>query len=230
MFEWIGSLHTAQGISDIIGAGGLIALIAIIFAETGLLVGFFLPGDSLLVTAGVLANPANPHHVPSLHIGWMNLLLIIAAITGDQLNFYLGSKTGDAIWKRPDSRFYKRKHMEEAHEFYVKYGAMAIVGARFLPILRTFVPFIAGVAKMPYASFVKWNIIGGIVWVTSLLWVGYYLGQTPLANRLDKIIVIVVIVSFLPIVYGIIVRYFKQRKAARLGAAEGTPPGDAPGE
>jgi membrane-associated protein len=223
MLEWLSTLHSAEGISDIIARGGLVALIGIIFAETGLLVGFFLPGDSLLVTAGVLANPANPHHVQALHIGWMNLLLIIAAITGDQLNFYLGSKTGDAIWDRPDSRFYKRKHMEEAHEFYVRYGAMAIVGARFLPILRTFVPFIAGVAKMPYRSFVMWNVIGGVVWVTSLLWLGYFLGQTKLANRLDKIIVTVIVVSFIPVVYGVLSRMWKQRQAAKQSGKNTAP-------
>lgn len=220
MLEWITELHTAAGISKILEMGGLVALIVIIFVETGLLVGFFLPGDSLLVTAGVLANPANPHHIASLDIGWMNVLLIIAAIAGDQLNFFLGSKTGNAIWDRPDSRLYKRRHMEEAHEFYVKYGAMAIVGARFLPILRTFVPFIAGVAKMPYRSFVKWNIIGGAVWVTSLLWAGYLIPQK-YANRLDKIIVIVIVVSFLPIFYGLIVRYIKKRKLARQQPGDG---------
>jgi membrane-associated protein len=219
MLEWLHELHSAEGISKILHAGGLLALIGIIFAETGLLVGFFLPGDSLLITAGVLANPININHVASLHITTMNVLLVIAAILGDQFNFFLGSKAGDAIWQRPDSRFYKRKHMEEAHDFYVRYGGMAIVAARFLPILRTFVPFVAGVAKMPYRNFVLWNIMGGLLWVTSLLWAGYALGQTRFANRLDKIIVIVIFVSFLPIIIGVLRRMWVKRKRSSMEAS-----------
>lgn len=207
-------LHSAQGISQIIAWGGLAALVAIIFAETGLLVGFFLPGDSLLITAGVLANPANPHHVASLEIAWLNVILIIAAVVGDQVGYLLGRKAGGAIWSRPDSRFYKRKHLEAAHEFYEKHGGLAVVGARFVPILRTFVPFAAGLAQMPYRNFVGWNIGGGVLWITSLLWLGYFLGDSPLANRLDKLIVLVVLVSILPLVFGAAKAWWKSRKAA----------------
>jgi membrane-associated protein len=215
MLDWLRELHSAQGISQIVQAGGVIALTAIIFAETGLLVGFFLPGDSLLITAGVLANPANPHHVAALDIVWLNVILCIAAIVGDQVGFLLGRKAGEGIWKRPDGRFYKRKHLEAAHEFYVKYGGPSVVGARYVPILRTFVPFAAGMAQMPYRSFVFWNIGGGILWITSLLWIGYYLGQTPLANRLDKIIVVVILVSILPMVIGFLNRLWKSRSQSR---------------
>jgi membrane-associated protein len=207
MTEWIDalrSLHTAEGISNLIQAGGLIVLIAIIFAETGLLVGFFLPGDSLLITAGVLSNPLNPHFVPALEIWTMNALLIISAIVGDQVGYMLGARAGASIWSRPDSRWFKKKHLLAAQEFYEKYGGFSVVAARFVPIVRTFVPFVAGVAQMPYRRFVFWNIAGGIFWVTSLLWVGYYLGQTSLANRLDKIIVIVIFVSVLPMFGGVI--------------------------
>ncbi len=221
MLEWLHTLHSPEGISQIIEAGGLLALIGIIFAETGLLVGFFLPGDSLLVTAGVLANPHNANHIAALNVVWMNVFLAIAAVVGDQFNFYLGNKTGNAIWDRPDSRFYKRKHMEEAHAFYEKWGGVAIVAARFVPILRTFVPFVAGVARMPYRNFVMWNIFGGVGWVTSVLWLGYYLGQTRFAQSLDKVIVIVILVSFLPIVIGFIKRWITQsiKKKAALPAA-----------
>ena len=215
MLEWLSELHSPAGLSLLVQAGGLVALIGIIFAETGLLVGFFLPGDSLLITAGVLANPRNPHHVAALDVVWLNILLVLAAVIGDQVGFYLGRRAGDAIWSRPDGRFYKRRHLEAAHEFYLRYGGPSVVGARYIPILRTFVPFAAGVARMPYRRFVFWNIAGGILWITSLLWLGYYLGQTPLANRLDKIIVVVVLVSVLPLVIGVVRRWWG---ASRAGA------------
>lgn len=208
MLNWIRELHSAAGISQIIQAGGLVALIAIIFSETGLLVGFFLPGDSLLITAGVLANPLNPHHVTILNIFELNVFLILAAVTGDQVGFYLGRKIGNRIWSKPDGRLYKRAHLEAAQSFYNRYGGISVVAARYVPILRTFVPFFAGVARMPYRSFVFWNISGGILWITSLLWIGYFLGQTPLANRLDKIIVLVVLVSVLPLIFGVIKQKF----------------------
>ncbi len=213
LLDSVRSLHTAEGISSVIQTGGLLALVGIIFAETGLLVGFFLPGDSLLITAGVLSNPANPNHVAALDIGVLNGILMIAAIVGDQVGFYLGTRAGASIWSRSDSRFYKRKHLEAAHEFYERYGGFSVVAARYVPIVRTFVPFVAGVARMPYRNFVFWNIGGGIVWVTSLLWVGYYLGQTSLANRLDKIIVVVVLVSVLPMAVGILKKWMKRSPA-----------------
>ncbi len=213
MMEWVHQLHSAEGISRIIEAGGLLALIGIVFAETGLLFGFFLPGDSLLITAGVLANPINPNHVSALQIGALNLILVLAAVFGDQIGFYLGNRAGDSIWSRPDSRFYKRKHLESAHEFYERFGGISVVAARYMPIIRTFVPFVAGVARMPYRRFVFWNIAGGALWVTSLLWLGYFLGQTPLANRLDKIIVVVVAVSVMPMVLGALRRFLAADKA-----------------
>lgn len=202
IYESLSHLHSASGISEIVAAGGIIALVAIIFAETGLLVGFFLPGDSLLITAGVLANPNNPNFVPGLEIWTLLWLLMAAAILGDQTGFYLGRKAGNAMWKRPDGRFYKRAHLKAAAEFYEKHGGIAVVGARYVPILRTFVPFVAGMARMPYRNFVFWNILGGVLWITSLLWAGYYLGQTSFANRLDKLIVIVVLISILPMIIG----------------------------
>jgi len=202
LIESLRSLHSAEGISQIVQAGGLFVLIAIIFAETGLLVGCFLPGDSLLITAGVLANPLNPNHVSSMNIWILNLTLAVAGIVGDQVGYWLGLKTGTKIYDRPDGRIYKRRHLEHAREFYKRYGGISIALGRYVPIVRTFVPFVAGVAQMEYRKFVAWNIGGGIVWVTSLLWIGYFLGQTPLANRLDKIILLVIFVSILPIIIG----------------------------
>jgi membrane-associated protein len=213
MLEWIRNLHSAAGIAEIIQTGGLVALVAIIFAETGLLVGFFLPGDSLLITAGVLANPANPHHVAVLDIWQLNVLLVLAAIIGDQTGYYLGRKVGDRIWQKPDGRFYKRAHLEEAQRFYQKWGGLSVVAARYVPILRTFVPFAAGIARMPYRKFVGWNVGGGFLWICSLLWLGYYLGQTSLANRLDKLIVLVIFVSVIPLAIGALKRWINTRKA-----------------
>jgi membrane-associated protein len=212
MFEWLSGLHSAQGISQIVASGGLFVIIAIIFAETGLLVGFFLPGDSLLITVGVLANPANPNHIPALDIILLNIILIIAAITGDQLGYYLGKKTGDSIWRKPDGKFYKRRYLEEAHAFYEKWGGISVTAARYVPILRTFVPFVAGIARMPYKKFIFWNIFGGILWITSMLWIGFYLGQTQFANRLDKIIVVVLLVSALPVFIGFLKNYRPKKK------------------
>lgn len=218
MLEFFQSLHSSEGISEIIQAGGVLALVIIIFAETGLLVGFFLPGDSLLITAGVLANPGNPNHVSGLDIVFLNIVLCIAAVVGDQVGFYLGSKSGDRIWKRPDGRFYKRRHLEEAHAFYERWGGIAVVAARYVPILRTFVPFAAGMARMPYRSFVWWNVFGGILWITSLLWLGYFLGGTKLADRLDKIIVVVILVSVLPLAFGVVKRILFPRMPVSAGA------------
>lgn len=212
MFDWLKDIHTVQGITQLVESGGLFVLTAIVFAETGLLVGFFLPGDSLLITAGVLANPANPNHLQSLDIIVLNIILIVAAIVGDQVGYLLGRKTGDSIWQRPDGKFYKKKYLIEAHAYYEKYGAISITGARYIPILRTFVPFVAGMARMSYKKFAFWNVFGGILWVTSVLWVGYFLGQTQFANRLDKIIVVVLLISFLPIVVGFLKKYKSRKK------------------
>jgi membrane-associated protein len=210
MLQWLQQLYSSEGIASLIQTGGLVALTAIIFAETGLLLGFFLPGDSLLITAGVICNPSHPQHV-DLSIVTLNLVLLVAAVVGDQTGFYLGRRAGNAMWSRPDGRFYKRKYLEEAHAFYTRWGGLAVVGARFVPILRTFVPFAAGMSRMPYRRFVFWNVAGGVAWITSMLWIGYFLGQTPLANRIDKLIIVVVFISVLPMIIGFARRWLRAR-------------------
>jgi membrane-associated protein len=202
LLEWVKSLHQTDTFQQWLSVGGIYVVTGIIFAETGLLFGFFLPGDSLLITTGVLCNPANPNHVVGLSISAFMASLTLAAIIGDQLGYYLGKKTGNAIYARPDGRFFKRQYLDRAHAFYAKYGVVAIIACRFVPIMRTFVPFVAGMARMPYAKFASWDILGGAVWINSLLIAGYYLGQTEMANRLDKIILIVIFVSVLPMVIG----------------------------
>jgi membrane-associated protein len=219
MLQWLHELHSSAGISHLIETGGLYVLIAIVFAETGLLAGFFLPGDSLLITAGVLANPLNPNHVSTLEIFTLNLLLIGAVIVGDQLGYFLGTKAGSKIWDRPDGRFYKRKHLEAAHGFYERYGGFSVVAAKYVPIFRTFVPFVAGLARMPYRKFALWDVTGGILWISSLLWIGYFLGQTPLANRLDKIIVVVIFVSIIPMAVSALKKGLSMRKQQSQQAA-----------
>lgn len=214
MLEWLHELHSASGISHLIEMGGLYVLIAIVFAETGLLAGFFLPGDSLLITAGVLANPLNPNHISTLEIATLNFCLALAVVCGDQLGYFLGTKAGSAVWNRPDGRFYKRKHLEAAQGFYQTYGGFSVIAAKYVPIFRTFVPFVAGLARMPYRKFAMWDIAGGILWISSLLWIGYFLGQTPLANRLDKLIIVVIFVSVLPMAFGALKRWLTAQKSA----------------
>ena len=150
---------------------GYAALFAIVFAETGLLIGFFLPGDSLLFTVGVVAGAGQ------LDILAINVLLIIAAIVGDATGYMLGRKAGPHVFNRPDSRFFKREHLIRTHEFYEKHGGKTIVYARFVPIVRTFAPFVAGVAGMPYSRFVAFNVFGGIGWVILMTMAGYFLGR-----------------------------------------------------
>ncbi len=222
--HFIESLYSSDGLKHLIATGGLWLLIAIVFSETGLLVGFFLPGDSLLVTAGVIAASMTRNGEPVLNVWEVNFGLIAAAFVGDQLNYYMGRRTGMAIFDRGDSRFFKKKYAQEAHDFYLQHGGKAIVIARFLPILRTFVPFIAGVATMPYRRYLAFSIFGSSLWVTSLVWLGYKIGQTPLGKQLHYVILLVVGISFIPIFLGILNRYlaFKRKQAEAAKTAPET--------
>ena len=170
---------------------GYPALALIIFLETGAMV-FFLPGDSLLVTAGLYA--ANG----KLSLLWLNLILIPCAIIGDALSYYIGSKTGPMLFNKPRSRIFRPEHVKAAQAFYDKHGGKAIIIARFMPLMRTFVPVIAGVAQMPYHRFATFNIIGGAAWVISMTVLGYFVGLTPLGKHIEKIIILVVFLSILP--------------------------------
>ena len=158
-------------LDELVGWAGYIGLFCIIYAETGLMIGFFLPGDSLLVTAGVFT-ATNPD---KLNVINLIVLLCIAAIAGDNTGYWFGRKAGAPLFDRPDSRFFKRKHLLAAQAFYEKHGAKTIVLARFVPIVRTFAPVVAGVAGMPYRRFQIYNIFGGIAWITSMLLLGYFL-------------------------------------------------------
>lgn len=216
LIEFLKSLHNPETFTQWLSMGGLWVVTGIVFAETGLLLGFFLPGDSLLITTGVLCNPLNPNHITGLELIQFQVALTIAAIVGDQLGYFLGSRTGKFVASKPDSMFFKKKHLQAAHEFYEKYGIASIIAARFVPIMRTFVPFVAGMAGMNYRKYLAWDIVGGIVWINSLLMLGYYLGQTGWANRLDKLIVLVIFVSIIPMLVGVAKKILRPNDRSRL--------------
>jgi len=187
--EW---LRWLTDVEAIIRWGGLAGIVTIVFIETGLFIGFFLPGDSLLVTAGIMAAAGY------LDLRWLIPLTILAAIIGDQVNYAIGYRAGMALMSRYE-RF--RPHLERAHAFYEKHGAKTIVLARFVPIVRTFAPAVAGAARMNYRTFVTYNIVGAFVWVLSTTLTGYFLGRAiPHIDRyLHLVIAIVVFLSILPI-------------------------------
>lgn len=186
--------HRIYDVEALVRSGGLLVLIAIVFVETGLLVGFFLPGDSLLVTAGIFA--AHGH----LEMMTLNIALSLAAIAGDSVGYAIGVRTGPKIFNRQESFLFNRKHLISAKEFYDQHGAFTIVVARFMPIIRTFAPVVAGVGAMRYGKFIAYNVFGAIFWVLTTTLGGYFLG-TMIPNIQEKIhvvIAIVIVVSLLP--------------------------------
>ncbi len=171
-------------------------LAGIVFAETGLLVGFLLPGDSLLFIVGVIAGAGH------LDIVLVNVLLMAAAIIGDGVGYSLGRRAGPPIFNRPSSKWFKQEHLLRTREFYEKHGGKTIIYARFIPIIRTFAPFVAGVAQMKYSRFLSFNIFGGIGWVLLLTMAGYILGNQPLVRKyFDKTILAIIVISVLPLVF-----------------------------
>ena len=192
--------HLMERLYDIRGLiewGGTLLVCAIVFVETGMFVGFFLPGDSLLVTAGVFAGAGQ------LKLAWLLSMVTLCAIAGDQSGYWIGRKAGESLYRREDSRFFKKRHVESAHEFYEKYGGKTIILARFVPIIRTFCSPVAGAAKMRYARYLLYDIVGGICWVWSMVLVGYTLGRTVpnVDKKIHYIIAGVIIISLLPAAY-----------------------------
>jgi membrane-associated protein len=211
--EFLLDLATGRyALDDLIRAGGYAVLVAIVFTETGLLVGFFLPGDSLLITAGLVAGSGG------LDIWWLNVLLILAAIAGDSVGYSIGFRTGPRIFTRENSLLFNRRHLVRTREFYERYGGKTIVLARFIPILRTFAPVVAGVGQMAYRRFLFFNVFGGIGWVASLTWAGYLLGRTVpnIDQHVHLVVIIVIVLSVLPIVGEIIKA--RRRKRPRLAS------------
>ena len=199
LIEFIRTLTTPERLIHLLttvltGWLGYALLFGVVFAETGLLTGFFLPGDSFLFTVGVVAG-AGELRLPTV---W--LVLMTAAILGDSTGYWLGRRTGPVIFGRPDSRLFKREHLERSKHFYEKYGGRTIVYAKFLPILRTFVPFLAGVSQMRYARFLTFSVCGVLLWVAAVTTLGYKLGRVPwVRQHFEKVIFAIIIVSLIPV-------------------------------
>jgi len=200
MHDLIDLFHKLYNVQGLIRWGGLAAITAVIFSETGLLVGFFLPGDSLLVTAGLFCTSATPGEAPLLNIVWLNLLAIAAAIVGDTVGYWIGVKSGPKLFTREQSLLFSKKHLLRTREFYERHGGKTIIIARFMPIVRTFAPVVAGVGKMEYRRFVSFNVFGGIGWVVSMTMLGYLMGSVypPITKQIDKVIIVIIAVSLMP--------------------------------
>jgi membrane-associated protein len=203
-----GVVGGAYSLDDLIRWGGYLVLFAIVFTETGLLVGFFLPGDSLLITAGIVAAAGG------LNIWWLNLVLIVAAVSGDSVGYAIGVRLGPRLFTRPKSLLFNPRHIERTRAFYARHGSKTIVIARFVPIVRTFAPVVAGVGQMEYRRFIFYNVAGGVGWVTSMTWAGYGLGRAipNVGGYIHLVVGIVIVLSVIPILIEI-VRERRRRSA-----------------
>jgi membrane-associated protein len=205
--------------------GGYPVLMAIIFAETGLLIGFFLPGDSLLVTAGVLVNAGllNPFELsPFENLLLLNAVLVVMAVVGDAVGYSIGYKTGPMIFNRDQSFFFRKDHLVATQQFYEKHGGKTIIIARFMPAVRTFAPVVAGIGRMGYRRFATFNVIGGAGWVISMSFLGFFLGKVLGPKQIEKVVYLVVLISIAPLVIGGIRRWLSGKKNSRA-AAESAP-------
>jgi membrane-associated protein len=200
--QFLKNLYDPAYMESLIHHGGVPLIAAIVFAETGLLVGFFLPGDTMLFIAGVAAATLGPSGETWLNIYVLVPTLIVAAIIGDQCGYLLGNKTGHAIFTREEGRFFKRKNAVKAHEMCVKYGVFAVIFAKFAPVFRTFVPFMAGVGEMPYKRYLLVDSLAVIGWISLIVLAGYFLGVRE-KKHLDYIVAGIAIVSMLPMAIGI---------------------------
>jgi membrane-associated protein len=192
--DFIHQLLKIYNVEALVQWGGLFGLIGIVFSETGLMVGFFLPGDSLLVTAGLFAADGK------LDIALLIPSLIVAAILGNATGYFIGSRAGKALYSRPNSLLFRREHLVRTHEFYEKHGGKTIIMAQFIPILRTFAPVVAGAASMTYRRFATFNVVGAVAWITSMTSIGYFLARNfpGVKKHIDVVIVVVIFVSLLP--------------------------------
>ncbi|MCX6638217.1 MAG: VTT domain-containing protein [Acidobacteria bacterium] len=200
LLEFLRTLTTPERLIHLLstvltGWYGYAALCGIVFSETGLLIGFFLPGDSLLFTVGVVAGAGQ------LNIAAINVLLMISAVAGNATGYSLGRRAGPRVFNRPDSLLFKQEHLRQTQAFYEKHGGKTIVYAQFVPIIRTFAPFVAGIAQMKYLRFASFNVFGAIGWVFSMTMLGYSLGSVPFVRRhFEKAIILVILLSLLPII------------------------------
>lgn len=211
ILHFLRSLYDPEGLKELIRSGGAPLVCTIVFIETGFFVGFFLPGDSLLVTAGIFSSAG----VIPLH--WLLAPVMLCAIVGDQIGYWIGRAAGPALYRREDSLFFRRSHLQRAHEFYEKYGGRAVIFARFVPIIRTFCPPVAGAARMPYSRYLVFDIFGGVLWVGAMILGGYFLGRSVpnIGQRIHYVIAVVVVLSLLPAVISIL----RARRAVARGEA-----------
>jgi membrane-associated protein len=209
ILHFLRSLYDPEGLKELIRSGGAPLVCTIVFVETGFFVGFFLPGDSLLVTAGIFSAAG------VIPLRWLLLPVMGCAIVGDQIGYWIGRAAGPALYKREDSLFFRRSHLQRAHDFYEKYGGRAVIFARFVPIVRTFCPPVAGAAHMPYRRYLIFDICGGVFWVGAMILGGYSLGRTVpnIGQRIHYVIAAVVVVSVLPAVISIV----RSRRAVARG-------------
>ena len=207
-------LQRLSNLPELVQWAGLIGLTAIIFSETGLLVGFFLPGDSLLVTAGLVAAKGY------INVYQLAPILTLAAIAGNSLGYFIGRTTGPRIFSRENSIFFHRKHAIRAQQFYERHGKMTIVLAQFMPIVRTFSPVIAGVGGMDFRVFLTYNVLGAVVWIWSMLFIGYFLGTyiPGIDRHIEIVILIVIFLSLLPGLISWLKGKMRDRRAAAAGS------------
>ncbi|MFK0100923.1 MULTISPECIES: DedA family protein [unclassified Streptomyces] len=210
----------------LIGQFGLAGVLVIVFAESGLLIGFFLPGDSLLFTTGLLVT-TDKLHTPL----WLVCVLVaLAAIIGDQVGYLFGRKVGPSLFSRPDSRLFKQENVEKAHEFFEKHGPKSLILARFVPIVRTFTPIIAGVSRMNYRSFIVFNVIGGVLWGVGVTLLGAALGNVEFVHKnIEAMLVLIVLISVVPIAIEFLRARSKSKKEGPAAGSGEVPPQDPAG-
>jgi membrane-associated protein len=214
LIDFFKNLHDSGHLQEMVRSGGIPLIAAIVFAETGLLVGFFLPGDTMLFVAGVAAATVSQATGQTyLNITALVPSLIAAAVIGDQCGYFLGNKTGHAIFTREEGFLFRRKHAVSAHEFCLKYGVWAVILAKFAPVLRTFVPFMAGVGEMPYRKYVLVDTLAVIAWISLVVLSGYFLGVRA-QKHLHYIVIGIAIVSMLPVIIGVAKEVLFSRKSA----------------
>lgn len=216
--HFIRSLTDPQFLSTLLtGSAGYAVLFAVVFAESGLLVGFFLPGDSLLFTVGIVAGAGK------LEVGAISTIiamLAFASIAGDGIGFLLGGTLGYRLFQNPKSKIFRREYLDRTHAFYEKHGGKTIIYAKFVPIIRTFAAFIAGVGKMNYARFLTFNVVGAIGWVTLMITLGYNLGNIPVVrHNFEKVVLLIIAISLLPIAMQVLSARKSKAQRTRIGAA-----------
>jgi membrane-associated protein len=206
ILHFLRALYDPEGLKELVRSGGAPLICFIFFIETGFFVGFFLPGDSLLITAGIFAA------ADVVPLRWLLAPVMACAIVGDQIGYWIGRTAGPALYRREDSLFFRRSHLQRAHDFYEKYGGRAVILARFVPIVRTFCPPVAGAARMPYSRYFLFDIFGGIFWVGTMILGGFFLGRSVpnIGQKIHYVILVVAVLSILPAVISI----FRSRGAA----------------